>query len=216
MHISTNFLLLDARGTIIKIPYELAKKSPILNNYIENEWKDNNEPYYLNYSEESVHTFLDYLSGDVINDNKCYRIYNELMFGDEEKIIFDNKKMYISDISKAIKNIKKIYDGSFWMNKDGSLLVEYLTYLSWNESFHLYFHKIKNFNINLTAMLSFKEIIKCLDGAIFTHDNKYWFKYQIPNHIDTHHHYYKYDEHDVILISINNIECPIKRTKYIK
>ena len=220
MHTLTNFLLLNARGTIIEIPLELAQKSPVLNDYIENKWKDSNEPYYLNYSKETVHMFLDYLSGDTIKKlGYIYRIYNELMIKDE-KILFDNKKMSIgaSNISKAKEDINKIY-GNSWMTKDQSLLVEYLTYLSWNAGYHLHFHK---FNINElpcakninTDVLSFKEIIKCLNGAIFTHNNKYWFKYQIQNNINTH--YYKYDEYDIILIDINNHEYPIKRIKYIK
>ena len=220
MHISTNFLLLDARGTIIKIPQELAKKSPILNNYIENEWKDNNEPYYLNYSKETVHTFLDYLSGETITDYKCYRIYNELILKDEEKIIFDDKKIFmtLNDISEAINGIQHNFQGVFYNKKKNKIIIHeddqvqfiiYLTWLSYSKGYHMYSHKIKDYNIGLTSNMSIKEINKHLDGAVFTYDKKYWFYYQESTET------YKYDKYDTIFIQMHTCDSPIKRTKHI-
>ena len=219
MHITTNFLLLDARGTIIKIPYELAKKSPILNNYMENEWNDNNEPYYLNYSKESVHTFLDYLSGENITDYKCYRIYNELMLGDEMNILFDGKEMMtFNDISKAINDINKFYGrtDNIIIDKDQQVrFIECLTYLSYSKGYHLYSHKFEDYkdyiDFNIGGM-SIKEFNRRLAGAVFTYDKKCWFTYQL---LGNDMKCYKYDKYDTILISVCSNDVPIKRIKHI-
>jgi hypothetical protein len=69
------YLTLDARGTFIKIPYDTAKKSPVLKAYINNE---NRKPYYLNYSAKIVNNLIDYLEYDDMYSKKIYRICDEL------------------------------------------------------------------------------------------------------------------------------------------
>jgi len=69
------YLTLDARGTLIKIPYDTAKKSPVLKAYIHN---GNKKPYYLNYSAKIVNNLIDYLEYDDMYSKKICRICDEL------------------------------------------------------------------------------------------------------------------------------------------
>jgi hypothetical protein len=69
------YLNLDARGTIIKIPYDTAKKSPVLKAYIDN---GNKEAYYLNYSAKVVNKLVDYLLDNNEFNENIKKICDEL------------------------------------------------------------------------------------------------------------------------------------------
>ncbi len=63
-----NYLSLDARGTIIKVPQDIIFKSEVIKTSFNDRWKKTNEPYYLNYDPSVVHKMIDYLSGREISD----------------------------------------------------------------------------------------------------------------------------------------------------
>jgi len=69
------YITLDARGVMIKITHEIAKKIPVLKAYIE---YGNEKPYYLNYSAETVHNLIDYMSGRMVYMEKIKYICGEL------------------------------------------------------------------------------------------------------------------------------------------
>ena len=72
------YIFLDARGIIIKVPYDLAKKSLVLEDYV-SQCKDKKKPYYLNYSSDVVHELIDYLSGKTIkNEYNIDKLIDEL------------------------------------------------------------------------------------------------------------------------------------------
>src|SRR5579872_3051110 len=62
------FMQLNARGVIITIPFDIALQSGVLTTFINGPWKDNKEPFYLNYSSKTVHLLLDALNGEKIKD----------------------------------------------------------------------------------------------------------------------------------------------------
>lgn len=64
------YITLNARGTLIDVPYEIAKKSPVLLAYIER-WNTKNEPYVINYSADIVHKMLDRLNNVSIEEFLC-------------------------------------------------------------------------------------------------------------------------------------------------
>ena len=78
-----DFILLDARGTIIKIPIDspLIKFSEVLKVWLSTPMKKDNEiSYYLDYNPQIIHELLDYLNGDDINiENKLNKIIDELL-----------------------------------------------------------------------------------------------------------------------------------------
>lgn len=90
---------LNARGTIIEIPKEIAFKSHVLETSQKELWKKiDQEPYFLNYDSSLVHKLVDYLSGRQIKDiSKLKDIADELLIDiqiqNEQKIVKKRSKL---------------------------------------------------------------------------------------------------------------------------
>lgn len=65
---------INARGTLIQIPIDIAKISEVFKALINNDWKDTREPFYLNYSPDSVHKLLDFINGFGVLTNELKSI----------------------------------------------------------------------------------------------------------------------------------------------
>lgn len=89
-----NIIRLKTRENIIEIPLNIAKKSPVLKKYISENWFSypNMEPYYLNYSTNTVNMLIDYLCGNysLVVLEIIQNIAEELSINVEANII--NKK----------------------------------------------------------------------------------------------------------------------------
>ena len=65
---------LNARGTEIVIHKELIENIGIFKEYFNNNNFKKEDDFFLNFSPEVVHIFLDYLSGYKINENDLTKI----------------------------------------------------------------------------------------------------------------------------------------------
>lgn len=74
------YAILNARGTLIQIPVDVAKISPVLEKWVTGDWKDSRSSYFLNYSSEVVHSFLDNISVAPVKQTPALKaIMKELM-----------------------------------------------------------------------------------------------------------------------------------------
>jgi len=141
------YLNLDARGTLIKIPVDAAKKSPVLKAYVDN---GNKEAFYLNYSADTVNKFVDYiLDNNEFNEN-IIKICDELCvdilinsniykpeslgIGDftmDEEELREYKMTYFHDMVKY-KHIFKT------KNIDSYIYSLYITERNGHEKFHIF------------------------------------------------------------------------------
>lgn len=62
------YFYLDARGTVIKVPTELARYSPVITSWIDSWRKNSKEAFYIDYSPNDVHRLLDKLQKSHIDD----------------------------------------------------------------------------------------------------------------------------------------------------
>lgn len=145
------YLMLDVRGTDIKVPIEIIKQSPVIDTFINTEMKKDDEKYYLNYSPETVHLMIDYISNkNVENINLIKDISDELLinidFNKYNKnmlvnigLLYDiaerkiNGKLSIFDFAEILK---KDYDINILVNEDKNSNISKKVYYSSQVTFY--------------------------------------------------------------------------------
>lgn len=132
---------LSARGTIIEVPKDVIKKSPVITAFLDGNWSDSSSAYYLNYSAETVHLIIDFLS-----DN--YNYFGEIDFDKIKKIsdelIIENKISKIH-IANSIALNKQEYNKIHIENKldrycyadQVNNLSKALTFISYKHGHHI-------------------------------------------------------------------------------
>ena len=101
-----NQVKLNARGTIIMLDRELAKKSEVLSVWFDTTMKDVCEDtFVLNYSPETVHNLIDYLNDREVEIQKIKHIADYLQVSLDSNLI---KLNYQELLNKTISQEREI------------------------------------------------------------------------------------------------------------